>query len=161
MDEQTRDKIRRFIDTVSDAAKSAADQLRIPVIAIMAQWAYESGWGTSQLAAKYNNYGGIKSGGDWNGEVVILGTDEKDHSEHIAAAFRVYPDVQSYADDYVKLLKKERYSKVLNTDTVRDFATALIDAGYCQDSVRSYAEALESIAERISNVMYLNERHEV
>ena len=43
---------------------------------IIAQAAIESNWGQSALAAKYNNYFGIKAGSSWTGKTVNMQTNE-------------------------------------------------------------------------------------
>lgn len=143
------DKVARFVSRVRPAAEQAAAALNVPVEAVIAQWAYESGWGESQLARSHNNLGGIKAYGGWTGKQVTLPTFEKDKSIKVNEPFRAYDSVEDYANDYIKILSKPRYTKALGTNNVTDFGLRLGEAGYHQDSREGYAKALESIAARI------------
>lgn len=147
------DKIGAFVNRVYPAASRAASELRVPVEAVISQWALESGWGQSKLASEYNNLGGIKAFANWKGQKVDMPTYEKDRTERLSQPFRVYPSLDDYAADYVAILSNPRYTLARGTNTVSDFGTALTKAGYSQDSVDSYRGQLESIAKRIAPIL--------
>lgn len=50
-----------FVQQMLPYAKTASAGTGLPVNLLLAQWAEESGYGTSSLAKFYNNYGGIKN----------------------------------------------------------------------------------------------------
>lgn len=152
-----QDKIAAFVERVAPAAAEAADQLGVPVEAVISQWALESGWGGSELASKYNNLGGIKAYGGWKGQTVNMPSYEKDRSVKEVSPFRVYPTVEDYARDYTNFLGSKRYQSVHGTNDVRSFALALGNAGYHQDDPAAYANQLESIARRIGPLLVKNQ----
>ena len=49
------------LKNVAPAAQVCAQQWGVPASVTLAQWIYESTWGTSQLAREANNYFGIKA----------------------------------------------------------------------------------------------------
>lgn len=77
-------------------ANQAASVLGIPASAILAQWALESGWGTSHLAREHNNLGGIKRVPESAG-----GATPADPSSGFAA----YPSLAGFGSDYVRVLQ--------------------------------------------------------
>lgn len=147
------DKVADFVHRVQPAAQLAAAALNVPIEAVISQWALESGWGTSELAAKYNNLGGIKAFGNWTGKKVSMPSFEKNRTVKEVSPFRVYDDLPSYGRDYASFLSTPRYANVRGTNTVRDFAIRLGQAGYHQDDPNSYASQLESIARRVSPLL--------
>jgi len=74
---------------------------------LIAQAAHESGWGTSQLAARYNNILGIKAGSNWNGDVVVLPTWELVNGKKVntVARWRRYLSWNLCIVDYSNLLQ--------------------------------------------------------
>lgn len=141
---KTGDKVNDFITAMGPAAQKAAQQLNVSPNAILAHWAYESGWGKSGLSQKANNYGGIKAlpGQDY----VSMPTSEKNGTEHITANFRRFTSPEEYGQNYVKLLQNKRYRGALNTSDPVAFATGLGNGGYHQDSVSGYANNIGRLA---------------
>lgn len=149
---QAGDKFSSFVAKLSPAAEKVSKAMRVPVEAVLAQWAYESGYGESQLSKNSNNFGGIKAGKDWKGRVVQMITREKDRSETEMAKFRAYNSPEEYADDYLNLMGHSRYAGVSGAGDTRDFAMRLGKAGYHQDTPSKYADALEQIAKRLAPI---------
>lgn len=56
------DDPEEFVRQMKPYAETASKGTNLPVNFLLAQWAEESGYGTSPLAQFYNNFGGIKSG---------------------------------------------------------------------------------------------------
>lgn len=87
------------------------------------QLAYESNYGTSNIAIKNHNYGGV----GWNGKT-----------------YTSYKSDQDFIDNYVKLLDT-RYKSALNAKTTREYAQQLKNAGYYEDTVDNYSRNLEGM----------------
>lgn len=116
-----------------------------PSVAI-AQAALESGWGTSTLSSKYNNYYGIVADSSWKGKKIKLSGN--------SLTFRCYDNLQQSVNDYRKfLLENGRYKTfgVLGAKNYNEQAKALEKAGYAGSS-KTYADTLISIIE--SNNLY-------
>src|SRR3954467_13862378 len=80
-------------------ATTAATTGKYPAGITVAQAALESGWGSSQLSVKANNYFGIKAHGD--AESVELPTTEVVHGKvvKVSARFAAYPNIAAcFAD---------------------------------------------------------------
>jgi flagellum-specific peptidoglycan hydrolase FlgJ len=109
--------------------------------------------GASILAAKYNNYFGIKANSAWKGKSVNLKTGEEfvpGKPVIITDAFRVYTSPEDSFRDYVAFLKgNSRYTAagVFTAPTVKDQAERLKKAGYATGS--GYAEMIANIAKSI------------
>jgi len=110
----------------------------------------ESGWDTSQLSLKYNNFFGFKSSKSWidsGGKVVSLPTKEiiNGQTRTIDALFRVYNSATDSFKDYVRLLQTSRYVNAgvtIAKDSVSQFQ-ALQKAGYATDP--NYSSKLKMI----------------
>lgn len=134
---------------------------------LITQLILESGYNLSQLALKYNNFFGLKSGTSWTGRVVSMRTKEynpngtsywingtnKEYANRILALndgavsgslFRVYPNIESGFKGWVDFLKGfSRYRNVfLATTPVAQF-TELQKAGYATSP--TYANQLTNV----------------
>lgn len=119
-----------FIETYAPLAMEVADRYDLIPSVILAQAALESNYGESELAKNYNNYFGIKGGGERS---VILPTEEiiGDRREAIEDGFRVYDSPRESFYDYGKLIAKaERYAPVREAASKEEYARALHPAGY-------------------------------
>lgn len=140
-----------FIDTIRPHAEKAAQALGVPVRAILAQAALETGWGRhvardADGRPSYNLFG-IKANKGWSGERVQTGTQEYRDGRFTdeQAAFRSYDSLQASFDDYVGFLQDNpRYLQALRADNVQDFAQGLQRAGYATDP--GYAGKLVDVA---------------
>ena len=99
---------------------------------LIAQAALESNWGQSSLAAKYNNYFGIKAGSSWTGPKVNLKTNEVfgGVTTSINSDFRVYNSLIDSIRDRNELLSTARYASVKNAATPQAQAEAIKNSGY-------------------------------
>ena len=103
----------------------------IPASITLAQMALESGHGTSNLAANYNNYFGVKAGSSWKGPTVMC-RDDHNYPE----PFRVYGSVEDSVENHSKVLMASRYKSCYNypsTDYV-NWAREIKRNGYATDS---------------------------
>lgn len=148
-----KDYQTNFITKLQPAAEKVAAELNVPAEAVLAQLAYENGWGRSSLASKYNNYGGLKTGSAWKGKSVKLPTKEKNKTETETASFRAYDTPEDYADDMITFLSKKRYKNVPGAEDSYQYALRLGLAGYHQDTPEVYADEIERIAQQIRGSM--------
>lgn len=123
-----------FIDTYKDAAIRACEGTALFPSVMMAQGLLESGFGKSKLAAKYNNFFGIKANSAWTGQKVYLKNGANDPNKY--SYYRVYPSAEASFRDRVKFLQENpRYTKngVFSAKTPREQIQAMKNAGYAED----------------------------
>jgi flagellum-specific peptidoglycan hydrolase FlgJ len=108
--------VRTMAPWAEEASRLTGGRLLVPVI--LAQWALETGWGTSKLFVDGHNVAGVKNGG----------------------AFRVYPTLAAGVQDYAMVfLRFEWYSPVLEAGAegpeaqARALAASPWDAGHYGD----------------------------
>lgn len=100
---------------------------------VIAQACLESFFGRSELAVKAHNYFGIKSGGDWKGDVYYKNTQEDDGQgklSTIKAGFRKYSSMEESVKDHARFLastpwRSEYYKDVISAKTPELQAQAL------------------------------------
>lgn len=84
------------------------------------QLAYESNYGTSNVAKTQHNYGGV----GWDGKT-----------------YTTFKSDQDFVDYYAKMMDK-RYKTALNAKTTEDYARQLKANGYYEDTVQNYTRNL-------------------
>lgn len=118
-----------------------AEQARsgLPASLLLAQMIQESGFTISELAAKYNNFFGIKVSKGWTGEGV--GMWNKARTDY--GVYRVYdtPE-QGFTGRTEFLQKNQRYSELLKMTDPYQMAQELQRVGYAED--KNYAASLTS-----------------
>lgn len=90
---------------------------------VMRQLAYESNYGRSRVARRQHNYGGV----GWNGKT-----------------YNTYKSDADFVKDYVRLMHT-RYGAALRAKSTRDYARALKQKGYYEDSLQNYSRNLNSM----------------
>ncbi|MEM9333640.1 MAG: flagellar assembly peptidoglycan hydrolase FlgJ [Pseudomonadota bacterium] len=140
-----------FAKAVWPHVKRAAEFLNVSPVAVLAQTALVTGWGSKVMpdadgGSSFNLFG-IKAGGGWAGDSVAKSTLEFDSgvARRETANFRAYPDVSGTFDDYASFLAgNPRYADVVGKgDDVAGFAQALQDSGYATDP--QYARKIKAI----------------
>lgn len=116
---------------------------------ILAQASVESfkGSGLSQLATKYNNYFGLKTGSSWTGKAVSLKTGEeytKGVITQIMAKFRVYDSMQDGVKGYFDFINTKRYANLKTATTPQQYLEMIKADKYCTSSAY-VSNALERI----------------
>lgn len=108
-------------------AAKAANALNMPKEVILAQWALESGNGTSSMAVNHNNHGGIK----WS-------KYSKTAKKRSDSAFAHYNSIGDFTTDYIRVMKLSYYDDVRSASTVEGTVKALgaspYDAGHYQSN---------------------------
>ena len=90
---------------------------------VMRQLAYESNYGRSRVARQQHNYGGV----GWNGKT-----------------YNTYKSDADFVKDYVRLMHT-RYEAALRAKSTHDYARALKQKGYYEDSIQNYSRNLNSM----------------
>jgi flagellum-specific peptidoglycan hydrolase FlgJ len=135
---------RRFIELALPHAIRLQVQYGIPASVVIAQSAYESRWGNSELAVEGNNYFGIKAY-HWNGPIITKET--KDRGRRHLANFRSYQDLAEGYQGYADFLKENpRYSAAFYTKSGEEFLVKILAAGYCPET--TYADEVKPIMRR-------------
>ena len=118
-----------FIKNYWGMATVIGQKLDVPPEAVLAQFAAETGWGKSVISGT-NNLGNIKAGSSWKGKTIKA----YDKIEKSYDPYRVYNTPEEFAEDYVRLMQKnKRYKNVIGSDTPTEFFSELKKAGYATD----------------------------
>jgi flagellum-specific peptidoglycan hydrolase FlgJ len=148
----------QFIHALGMTARSTPGTDRIPPSVTIAQAILDSGWGRSQLAAKYRNYFGIKaSGTQGTAGVVTMPTIEfyGGQAVWVNAAFRAYRSLADSVTDHHRFLQENsRYRAILQygANNPAAFARGLQQAGFATDP--QYADKLLNIMDRYQLYVY-------
>lgn len=105
--------------------------------AIIAQAINESGWGESELAAKYHNYFGMKCGTKWTGPSVNMTTKEEYEAGTITTIkdnFRVYDSMDTGVKGYFEFIQLERYQNLKGITDPQQYLETIKADGYATSS---------------------------
>lgn len=140
----------QFTNKYYNFALAATKNTGLSPVLILSQAYLESRGGKSLLAAKYNNFFGVKSTPVWQGKTVNLKTTEqtKDGVEYpVIAKFKVYNSAYDSFIEQIKFLKNNpRYTKAGLFTYANNFdkqADTLQRAGYATDI--KYSEKLKKL----------------
>lgn len=147
-------KFEAFISKYGRHAAEAVQGTGVFKETVLTAAAFESGYAKSVLAARYNNFFGIKAGKEWKGKSVLLSTKEQrpDGSVYVVkAAFRVYDSPADSFKNYVKFISGPRYVKagVLAAPDPKEQFKRLQAAGYATDI--SYSNKLTTLYNGVKN----------
>ena len=141
-----------FVQSVYPQAQRVAAELNVPVEAIIAQAALETGWGQS---APGNNYFGIKAP-DGQGQGLRTAEYADGQRQEVTDNFRTYGDMGGSFEDLGAVLSQERYADARGAQSVREYADALQAGGYATDP--EYANKVSAVADTIRAGMTLPQR---
>lgn len=138
-----------WVQDIWGAIKEGAHTLGVPVKALLAQAALETGWGSS---APGHNLFGVKAHG--SNASLIASTHEFTDGVYRQeqAAFASYPSTTHAVADFVKVLQNA-HPKAVGQNTVAGYAKALQASGYATDP--RYAAKIEAVARspRMQNLL--------
>ena len=142
-----------FIQKVAEKVRKYAPLYGIEVHSpIIAQAILESGWGSSMLASKYNNYFGLKCGGAWTGKSVNMQTSEEYevgvHTQ-IRDNFRVFEDFDAGIRGYFEFINYSRYANLKGVTSPEEYCRRIKADGYATSS--AYVTNLMSVI-RVNNL---------
>ncbi len=104
---------------------------------VMRQLAYESNYGRSRVARRQHNYGGV----GWNGKT-----------------YNTYKTDADFVKDYVRLMHT-RYGAALRAKSTQDYARALKQKGYYEDSLENYSRNLRGMDSLVKAAYYHRNKH--
>lgn len=104
---------------------------------VMRQLAYESNYGRSRVARRQHNYGGV----GWNGKT-----------------YTTYKTDADFVKDYVRLMHT-RYGDALRAKSTQDYARALKQKGYYEDSLENYSRNLRGMDSLVKAAHYHRNAH--
>jgi flagellum-specific peptidoglycan hydrolase FlgJ len=146
----TYDNMKVFIDKYGKDIVSAIKGTGLFFTAVAAQKSYESDYGNSELASKYNNFGGVKNFGGLSGAgVVNLDTAEKINGKRVIKKqpFATYPNPKSAFESYVRILKDptKKYTSngVFTAIDPIDQIKRMVQAGYSTENINTYLNAVK------------------
>lgn len=119
-----------FMSSMSGYAMTAGAALGMPYQVILAQWAHESAYGTSDLANRAKNFAGIKY---------------NDNADFKSGSYAGYNSIPSFVQDYIRVMRLPYYNGVRNADGIRETIEELGKSPYAED--KSYADKLLSIVD--------------
>lgn len=117
-----------FIKSMQGYAMTAGASLGMPYQVILAQWALESTYGTSDLANRANNFAGIKY---------------TDNADFKSGSYSGYNSVTKFVSDYIRVMNLSYYNAVRNAGGIRETIEAFGNSPYAEDP--NYANKLLSI----------------
>lgn len=135
------------LQAVVPAAQASCRKWGVPVAVTLAQWIFESAWGTSQLSLKANNFFGVKwSQARSESEYAEFPTAEYVSGKKviISAKFVKYPSAEDGFEDHARLLAlSKRYAPAMkfSADPMA-FAEQLQTCGY--STAPNYAASLQA-----------------
>ena len=126
--------IRKVAEKVSKYAPLYGIVVHSPIIA---QAIIESGWGSSVLARRYNNYFGLKCGSSWKGGSVNMTTREEYKPgviTNIKDNFRTYEDFDDGIRGYFEFINKSRYANLKGVKSPEEYVRRIKADGYATSS---------------------------
>ena len=137
----------QFIERIAPWARFSQEKYGVPASVTLAQAILESNWGKSLLAAKYNNFFGIKDSQLSNDGYAELPTTEVENGNvrSIRARFEAFADPQRAFDCHARLLARlPRYKPAMaDADDPFVFAARVQECGYSTDP--AYAKKLVDV----------------
>lgn len=106
-------------------AKQAAAGTGVPVAVILAQWAHETGFGTSDVAKNANNHGGIKY------------ADGFSIADGKYGAYAKYNTLDKFVQDYIRVMNLSYYADVRAAGSDQGAIDALGMSPYAEDPAYS------------------------
>lgn len=133
-----------FVKKYLPVAQKVGAALGVPPEALLGQWALETGWGKSITKGTGYNLGNIKAGSSWKGATVRA----YDKAEKSYDPYRVYETPEAFAEDYIKLISKnKRYKGALGSATPEEYFSQLKKGGYATDP--QYVKSGVSVTNRV------------
>ena len=147
----------RFVKASLPAALSAGAAFNLNPVAILSQAAFESGWGTSNLAVKHNNFFGLTAYGAsnayWHGGKVEVETSS------YSLQFRRYDTRENSFLDFARLIRNNYRSAWQVSHHMEAYAKVIAYSPYISelngDDRETYRRSLVQIAATVRAVIEL------
>lgn len=145
----------QYVKRVFGPAVIAGERLKVDPKFLMGQAALESGWGESELASKYNNYGGVKARPGQPSVAMSSMEGAGANQKPVVSNFAVYESPSQFFENWTQFLSRPRYQSALQATTPKEYAYGLKAGGYYTDSPQKYSNVLERTVKDVQNVMDL------
>lgn len=148
-----RAKTDAFVSQYGTSIANAIADTGLFFSAVVAQNIVESGYGESELAAKYNNLGGVKALSGFPS--VSLDTTEVVSGRTVAKkqSFAVFPNADEYFKQYVKNLQSPtlNYTSmgVFDASTPEEQIQLMAQAGYTTKTPDDYLGSMDGILDYV------------
>lgn len=147
----------RFVKDSLPAALSVGAAFNLNPVAILSQAAFESGWGTSNLAVKHNNFFGLTAYGAsnayWHGGKVAVETSR------YSLQFRRYDTRENSFLDFARLIRNNYRSAWQVSHHMEAYAKEIAYSPYISelngDDRETYRRSLVQIAATVRAVIEL------
>lgn len=123
-------KQEMYFDKYYQAAKKAGDKYKIDPLIILAQGAHESAFGTSNIAAKANNFFGITASGSKN--IYWKGQSYQAQNQY-KLKFRVYETPQDSFMDFARLIANRYKSAHAVANDYKEYASRISKSAYISE----------------------------
>lgn len=145
----------QYVKRVFGPAVMAGERLGVDPKFLMGQAALESGWGGSELASKYHNYGGVKARAGQPSVAMSSMEGAGIKQKPVVSNFAVYESPSQFFESWTQFLSRPRYQSALQAKTPQEYAYGLKAGGYYTDSPEKYSNVLERTVKDVQNVMDL------
>lgn len=123
---------QQFVSTYGPYATQAGNALGVSPNVILGQWAFESNWGTSNVAQNNGNLAGLGYTGH---------------------GYSSYSSPQDFTNGYISFVQNGRYSGALNTGTDSNaFVSGLKQGGYFTGDQGQYQAGVASNVQQINSI---------
>lgn len=124
------EKTENYVVKNYQYAQKAGEKFNMDPLVILAQGSFESGWGTSNLSKKHNNFFGITAGGStnefWKGGVYQAQNQYK-------LKFRTYESPQDSFYDFGRLISRNYKSAHAAGKSYKDYANKIAHSPYISE----------------------------
>jgi flagellum-specific peptidoglycan hydrolase FlgJ len=110
----TKNQVKSFVGQYGEIIIAGITDTGLFFPAVVGQLSMESRWGTSDLSAKYNNFGGIKkTGSSFSSGKVMMDTTEYVGGKRVPMKqeFATYATFKNFVGDYVRVLQLPHFVK--------------------------------------------------
>jgi len=115
---------------------------------VLAQWILESGRGSSKLAKKFNNYGGLK----WRPEMLGYGVPTSYNAHDGRTNYVSFESPKAYIEGYWAFIARHPYTgwEKYKNDPI-GYINFIVKAGYCPDN--GYVKNVLSLQKEAANLL--------
>lgn len=142
-----------YVRKVFGPAVMAGERLGVDPKFLMGQAALESGWGKSELASKYNNYGGVKARAGQPSVQMSSMEGAGAAQKPVVSSFAVYENPSQFFENWTQFLSRPRYQEAREAKTPQAYAYGLKRGGYYTDSAAKYANVLARTTKDIDTII--------
>lgn len=145
-----------FITEIAPLIQKYAPLYGIKVVSpIIGQAVCESDMGKSQLATEAHNYFGLKANKNWNGDIIIVSTNEEYQAgilTRIDAKFRKFKNMEDGVKGYFEFINNSRYANLKTATDPRQYMNFIKLDRYATSS--KYVDTVMNFISKYDLTMY-------